>query len=178
MRWIHDVAFRLRALFAPGSVEREMDEEMAFHLEMEARKYMRQGMSEAEARRHALRSFGGVARQKEHAREAWGVTVVRDLIADGRHTWRQLRRNPGFAAATLVTLALSIGANTAIFSIADRTLLQRPSVRDPESLAAVYTTCRRGFTKCSSSYPDFIDYRDRTQSFADMAGYSSVPLNV
>jgi putative ABC transport system permease protein len=178
VRWIHDLAFRLRALFTPGSVERDMDDEMAFHLDMEAEKYIRQGMSETEARARALRSFGSVARQKEYAREAWGVTVVRDLIADGRHAWRQMRRNPGFAAATLLTLALSIGANTAIFSIADRTLLQRPSVRDPSSLAAVYTTCRRGFTKCSSSYPDFIDYRERTRSFADMAGYSSVPLNV
>jgi len=155
-----------------------MDEEMAFHLEMETRKHVRQGMSETDARRRALRNFGGVARQKERAREAWGVSVVRDLIADGRHTGRQLRRNPGFAAATLVTLALGIGANTAIFSIADRTLLSRPPVRDPGSLAAVYTTCRRGFTKCSSSYPDFIDYRDRTRSFTDMAAYSLVPLYV
>jgi predicted permease len=178
MRWIHDVAFRLRALLAPGSLEREMDEEMAFHLEMETRKYVRQGMSEADARRRALRNFGGVARQKERAREAWGVSVVRDLIADGRHTARQLRRNPGFAAATLVTLALGIGANTAIFSIANRTLLSRPPVRDPGNLAAIYTTCRRGFTKCSSSYPDFVDYRDRTRSFTDVAAYNSIPLYV
>lgn len=155
-----------------------MDEEMAFHLEMESRKYVRQGMSETDARRRALRNFGGVARQKERARDAWGVTVVRDLIADGRHTGRQLRRNPGFASATLVTLALGIGANSAIFSIADRTLLSRPPVRDPGSLAAIYTTCRRGFTKCSSSYPDFIDYRDQTLSFTDVAAYSSVPLYV
>jgi len=178
VRWIHDFAFRLRALLAPQSLEREMEEEMAFHLDMETRKYVRQGMSEAEARRRALRNFGSVPRQKERARQAWGVSPVRDLFVDGRHALRQLRRNPGFAGAALVTLALGIGANTAIFSIADRALLQRPPVRDPEALAAIYTTCRRGFAKCSSSYPDFVDYRDRTRSFVDMAGYSWVPLKV
>lgn len=178
MRWPHDVAFRLRALFAPGTLERRMDEEMAFHLEMETRKYVGQGLTESEARRRALRRFGSIVREKERAREAWGVTLVTDLIADARHSGRQLRRDPAFSAAIIVTLALGIGANTAVFSIADRVLLQRPPVRDPQQLTAVYTTCRRGFPKCSSSYPDFIDYRDRSQSFADMAGYSSVPLYV
>jgi predicted permease len=178
VRWLHDLAFRLRALLAPGSIERDMDEEMAFHLDMETQKHVRQGMSEAEARRRALRNFGGVARQKERAREAWGVSLVRDLVSDGCLTLRQLRRNPGFAAAALVTLALGIGANSAIFSVAQRALLESPPVREPESLVAVYTTCRRGFERCSSSYPDFIDYRERTRSLADLAGYSAVPLNV
>lgn len=178
MRWLHDAAFRLRALFAPGTLERRMDEEMAFHLEMETRKYVERGMTESEARRRALRSFGSIVREKERAREAWGVTLMTDLIADARHAGRQLRRNPAFSATVLVTLALGIGANTAVFSIADRALLRRPPVRDPHQLAAVYTTCRRGFTKCSSSYPDFVDYRDRSRSFEDMAGYSWVPLNV
>jgi len=175
---ISDLMFRLRALLFPRTLERDMDEEMAFHLDMETRKYVRQGMSEAAARRRALRRFGSVAREKERAREAWGISLATELLADGRYTLRQLRRNPGFAAAVLVTLALGIGANTAVFSIADRALLRRPPVREPERLAAVYTSCRRGFPKCSSSYPDFLDYRDRSRAFTDMAGYSSVPLIV
>ena len=175
---IHDLVFRLRALLFPGSLERDMDDEMAFHLDMETRKYVRQGMSEAAARRRALRHFGSIVREKERAREAWGVTFVTDLVADGRHTLRQLRRNPGFAGTILVTLALGIGANTAVFSIADRALLRRPPVHEPERLAAIYTTCRRGFPRCSSSYPDFVDYRDQSRSFSDVAGYSSVPLIV
>jgi len=178
MRWLNDVVFRLKALFAPGKMERELEEEMAFHLEMEARKHLREGMSEAEAARRARRDFGGVARQKERAREAWGITLARDLIADVRLVFRQFGRNPAFAVAALSTLALGIGANTAIFSIVDGALLRRPPVAEPDRLAAVYTTCRRGFPKCSSSYPDFEDYRQRSDAFGDLAGYSSVPLNV
>lgn len=178
MRRLNDFLFRLRALFAPGKMERELDEEMAFHVEMETRKNVRAGMSEEDARRQARRDFGGVTRQKERARESWGVTAARDLLADVRLVFRQFRRNPAFAAAALVTLALGIGANAAIFSIADQALLRRPPVAEPDRLAAVYTTCRRGSTRCSSSYPDYEDYRDLSRSFTHMAGYSSVPLNV
>jgi predicted permease len=178
MRRLNDFLFRLKALLAPGKMERELDEEMVFHLEMETRKNVRAGMSEEEARRKARRDFGGLARQKERARESWGVTLARDLVADTRLVFRQFRRNPGFAAAALVTLALGIGANAAIFSIADQALLRQPPVVEPDRLAAVYTTCRRGFERCSSSYPDYEDYRDFSRSFASMAGYSSVPLNV
>ncbi|MGD8867328.1 MAG: ABC transporter permease, partial [Gemmatimonadales bacterium] len=76
------------------------------------------------------------------------------------------------------TLALGIGANTAVFSITDQVLFRGPPVTEPDRLAAVYTTCRRGFSKCSSSYPDYEDYRDISHSFVDMAAYNSVPLNI
>lgn len=178
MRWIDDVRFRLKALWTQRGLEQEMNEEMSFHLDMETRKYEGEGMSPDAARARAVREYGGAPRQRERAREAWGISAVAELLVDARHALRQLRRNPGFAAAALVTLALGIGANTAIFSIADQALLQRPPVRESGQLAAVYTTCRRGFAKCSSSYPDFIDYRDRSRVFQDLAGYSSVPLNV
>jgi predicted permease len=178
MRWIHDLLFRLRALLVPRLMEQELDDEIRFHLEMEVEKLVGQGMGEDEARRLALNRFGAIGRQKDRARWSWGVGLARDLQADVRLVARQMRRHPGFAAGAALTLALGIGANTAIFSIADQVLLRRPAVDDPDRLAAIYTTCRRGSVRCSSSYPDFEDYRDLSRSFLDMAAYSPVPLNV
>ncbi len=100
------------------------------------------------------------------------------VLADLRYAVRTLLTNPGFTVAALATLALGIGANTAIFSLADAVLLRAPPVHDGHRLGVVYTTCRRGDLRCSSSYPDYEDYRDRSTAFADMAAYSSVPLNV
>lgn len=102
----------------------------------------------------------------------------RDLGRDVVFAFRQWRRSPGFFLAALVTLALGIGANTAIFSVADRTLLRPPPVREPDRLVMVYTTCRRGDPRCSSSYPDYLDYREGTSGLDDLAAYSWVPLNV
>jgi len=178
MRWIGDLAFRLRALFAPSAMERELDDEMRFHLDMETEKLVARGMTPDEAQRAALRSFGNVTRQKDQARAAWGLNLVSDTRADVRLALRQLKRSPGFAAAAIVTLALGLGANAAIFGVARGALLQSPEVVEPDRLAAVYTTCRRGFPKCSSSWPDLVDYRTRSRTLADLAAYSTVPLNV
>jgi predicted permease len=178
MRWMNDLLFRLRALLLPRRLERELDEEFRFHLAMEVEKLVGRGMSEQEARRIALRKFGSIRRQRDRARWAWGVGLARDLEADSRFVVRHLKRNPGFAAGAVLTLALGIGANTAIFSLADQVLLRRPAVDEPGRLAALHTTCRRGALRCSSSYPDFEDYRDLSRSFLDMAAYSPVPLNL
>lgn len=100
------------------------------------------------------------------------------LLQDIRYAGRVLLKTPMFTVAAVTTLALGIGANTAIFSVAREVLLRRPPVTEPERLAAVYTTCRRGFPRCSSSLPDYEDYRDRSSAFVDLAGYSWFPLNV
>jgi predicted permease len=178
MRWTGEFLFRMRALLTPRKLERELDDEIRFHLEKETEKLVDQGMSEVAARRQALRGFGAIRRQRDRARWSWGVGFFRDLQADVRLVGRQMRRNPTFTAGAILTLGLGIGANTAIFSIADQALLRRPAVSEPDRLAAVHTTCRRGALRCSSSYPDFEDYRDLSGSFVDMAAYSPVPLNV
>jgi predicted permease len=159
-------------------MERDMEDEVAFHIEMETAKHVRRGEAPAEARRLAERSFGGVGRQKEAAREAWGISLINDLIFDLRRGSRQLRRSPGFALAAIVTLALGIGATTAIFSFAWRVLGDHPPVDDPSSLVAMYTTCRRGQSQCSSSWPDFVDYRERTRTLAGVEAFSPIPLNL
>lgn len=100
------------------------------------------------------------------------------MLQDVRYALRTLAKNPGFSAAAVVTLALGIGANTAILSLADAVLLRAPPVYAPDRLATIFTTCRLGALRCSSSYPDYEDYRSRATGFADMAAYSWVPLNM
>ena len=101
-----------------------MDQEMAFHVESLTREYVRGGMSQAEAERAAHRRFGSVTRLKERGHDIRTVRVIEDVVRDARHAGRGLRRSPGFAIAVILTLALGIGGNTAIFSVVDQLLLR------------------------------------------------------
>ncbi len=103
---------------------------------------------------------------------------MRNLIDDISFALRTLAKHPTFAIIALLTLALGIGVTTAVTTIADATLLRAPEVEDPESLVALWTTCRRGFPKCSSSFLDFQDYRERSQSLDDIAGYAWRNVNL
>ena len=100
------------------------------------------------------------------------------LLQDIRYAIRSFIKNPGFASVVVVTLALGIGANTAIFTLVDAVLLRPLPVHEPGELADVWTSCRRGFLYCSSSYPDFLDYRDRNRSFADLAAFGGTELTL
>ena len=124
MRWLNNFWFRVRAMFGPGQMERDLDDEMVFHRRMEAEKLVAQGMSMTDAEREARRRFGSEARQKERARESWGVGLVSDLFADTAHTFRQFRRNPTFAGVSVVTLALGIGATVALFGVVQGLMLR------------------------------------------------------
>lgn len=124
MRWLTDLAFRLKALMTPSRMERELDDEMAFHIEMESRKLEERGMSPDAAAREALRRFGGAVRERERTREAWGIGVARDLQDDAFHALRQFRKHPGFAGIAVLTLALGIGAMTALFSVVQGLMLR------------------------------------------------------
>jgi len=140
MAGIETLLRRLRALLRRAELEREMDEELRTHVEMEREELSRHGLSAEEARRQALVAFGGVERTKEDAREARGFPWLEDLAQDVRYAVRGLARTPGFTAAVVVTLALAIGANATMFGIVDRLLLRGPEhVRDAGRVRRVYS---------------------------------------
>src|ERR1700676_5396247 len=129
---------RLIAFFTWDARDRDMDQEMAFHVESMTRDYVCSGMSEEEAARAARRRFGGALRLKEQGHDVLSGRLVEGVVRDVRHMGRGLRRSPGFAIAVVLTLALGIGGNTAIFSIVDQLLLRPLPSPDGEQLLTVY----------------------------------------
>ncbi|HEX6132363.1 MAG TPA: ADOP family duplicated permease [Longimicrobiales bacterium] len=123
---LSDLRYRLRALFRRDAMDRELDEELRFHLEHEIEKHVRAGVPRAEAERRARLEFGGVDQIKEDTREVRGVALLDGLLRDVRYAWRGMRARPGFAAAVVLTLGLGIGANAAMFGIIDRLLFRPP----------------------------------------------------
>lgn len=177
MRLLKRVIVRLRRWWNPDKLAAELDEELRFHIDMEARDLMRRGLPPPEARRRAERDFGSVERFKDEAREGGALPRFDTLWMDVRHTLRQLRLNPGFAAVAVLTLAIGLGANTAIFSVVNTVLLRSLPYDHPEALVAVkeYITARGAPApgeRWGASYLNFVDWRDwpgRAEIFADMA---------
>ena len=134
---LSDLLFRIRALFRRETVERELDEELRLHIEHAVEKQVRMGLPRAEAIRQARLSLGGVEQVKELCREARGVSLVETTLRDVRYSLRTMRRSPGFAAAAILSLALGIGANTAVFTLIDAVTLRPLPVGAPAELVAV-----------------------------------------
>lgn len=139
LRTIRDrVRRRARALLARETMERELDDELRFHLEMEIEYNVRRGLDPVEARRAALREFGGVNRIKEEAREARGVSAIEDLGRDVKLASRSLRRTPVYTLVALLTIALGVGVTTAVFSVVDGVLLRPLPYPRPERIVRLY----------------------------------------
>lgn len=161
---------QLRALFRKERAEREMEEEMAFHLRMETEKNVRAGMSPQEARRAARLAFGGVEAVKEEVREARWVRPLDVLASDVRYALRMLRSRPGFAAAAILTVALGVGGTTAVFSVVRGVLLQPLPYDAPERLVRLYQVdVEEPELDLYVTAPHFLDYRDRASAFESLA---------
>jgi putative ABC transport system permease protein len=138
MRWTRSLSQLLRSLFHKGAVEKETDEELRFHVERQIAQNVASGMSQDEARRGAMVEFGGIEQFKEDCRDARGVNRIESLLADLRYGFRTLRKSPGFTAVSVLTLALGIGANSAIFSMVNALLLHPYNFRNLDSLVRVW----------------------------------------
>ncbi|HWT02781.1 MAG TPA: ABC transporter permease [Pyrinomonadaceae bacterium] len=161
---------RLRALLFKRAAERELDAELRYHLERETEQNVAAGMTALEARRAALRGFGGVEQSREECRDARGVRVVEELWQDLRYGVRMLRKNPGFTLVAVFTLALGIGANTAIFSVVNAVLLRPLSFANPERLVTLWgKSTDTGADRIPLSYLNFTDYKNQAQSFEHVA---------
>ena len=163
---------RLRALLRRGELDGELEEELRYHLEREAELNVRGGMSREEARRAALKEFGGVEQARELCREARGVRMFQDLLQDLRYGARKLRKSPGFTLVAVMTLALGVGANTAVFSVVNAVLLRPLPFPDSERIVAFDgVNPSKGITDSNMSVPDFADWKEQSRSFEQLAGF-------
>jgi predicted permease len=163
---------RIQSVFRRGKLERELDDELRHHIELKTRDDIEAGVSPEEARYAAFRAFGGAEQKREACRDADRLRWVGDLIQDLRYGWRQLRRNPGFTAAAIITLALGIGANTAIFSAIETVLVHPYSFPDPARLVLVCSSNLRTHTYDQVSGPDYLDWKSQNDVFERIAAYS------
>jgi hypothetical protein len=138
--------------------ERELNEELQHHIELKTQENIDAGMPPGEARYAALQAFGGVEQKKEECRDADRLRWVEDMIQDVRYGLRQLRRNPAFATLAVLALALGLGANTGIFSLAEAVLFPPFPGSRPSRLATIYTSGIHRSGYASSSYPDYRYY--------------------
>ena len=169
---IHEAWYRLRSLIARNALEDGLAEEVRFHIDQQAAKNIRAGMAPGEARRQALLRFGGVERVKESTRDQYRAALFEDFFRDIRYGARALSRAPGFTAVATLTLALGIGANTAIFSVVNTVLLKPLSYRAPDRLALVWernTTI--GKDRDLVSPPNYFDWKARNEVFDELGAY-------
>src|SRR5438270_874302 len=164
---------RLRALVHRGAAERELDEELRFHLDMETEKNVRTGMNPSDARRRALRDFGGIEVTKEAHRDVRGRgRWLEELAADTRYALRTLRRAPVLATAAILTLALGVGANTTIFSAVNAVILQPLPFGQPERLVMLWEeNPEKGWHQQLVAPANALDWKDQVRAFRDVALY-------
>jgi len=168
---LRELLSRLRALFRRSALDEEFNNEVAAHMSLLAERFERQGMTANEARYAARRQFGGITQMREELRESRGFPLFETILQDARYISRQLRKSPVFTASAVLTLALGIGANTAIFSLVDQLILRLLPIKNPQQVVELvgeghYYGSNYGHNMLS--YPMYEDIRDRQPVFSLM----------
>ena len=173
MRIIRKALHRVRTLARPRRFERDLDEELSFHLEMQTRWHESQGLDRATAHALATQEFGGSIRFREAVLDTRGLTWAHDITRDIRFALRSYRRAPGFTAIAVLTLALGIGATTAAFSIIDAVLIRPLPYESPDRIVTLTGRDSSGRGIPTVSVPTFDDWRDQSRSFSAIALYAT-----
>src|SRR5216110_3350105 len=177
--WLYTIRLRLRSLFRWAQADQELDDELREHLERKTEEYVAQGMTQEEAHRRARLDLGGIEQTKEKCRDARRVNWIQDLTQDLRHALRRLRMAPAFTSATVLTLALGIGATTSIFTLVHAVMLKSLPVANPSELYRLGRESRCCYTGGYSqekefslvSYELYKYFRDNTKGLSELAAF-------
>ena len=167
--WMKVLGSQIRGWVSMRDVDKDFSEELGAHLELLTEEYIHGGMTPEEARRAARLKLGGVTQLRETNRELRGMPILETTLRDIRYAWRTLRKSPGFAIVCVLTLALGIGANTAIFNVVRATLLQSLPIREGNRLVVIWVNnLDHGWSRVGPTGQDYLDWREQNKSFEDM----------
>ena len=170
--WLFTIPLRLRSLFRRAQADQELDDELRDHLEQATEQYVAKGMAPGEAQRRARLDLGGIEQTKEHCRDTRRVNRVQDLMQDLHFGLRLLRKNPGFTSIAVLTLALAIGANTAIFSAVYAVLIKPLPFKNADRLVFILKkNVPRGWSRNPIAPAEILAWRNQT-AFEDFAAYT------
>jgi predicted permease len=179
MRWLQSISNWFRSLLRRNTVEQELGSELRFHIERQVEENIAGGMNSEDARRVAMREFGGVEQVKEECRDTRRANYLENLLNDVRYGLRMLRKSPSFTFFAVAVLALGIAANSAIFSIADAVLVRPLPYRDANRLVFIWEDASAyGFPKDTPAPGNFSDWKSRNQVFEDVAAISDGSFNL
>jgi hypothetical protein len=177
MKWT-DLALRFRGLLLRSRTESDLDEELQFHLELEARKHLAAGLDPSQAKLQAKIAFGGTEQVKEQCRDVRGTRLVENLFQDLRFGLRVLRKERGYALAAISALVVGIGSNVALFTLFAAVALKPLPVPDPTGLVSISRATSQAPRGGIFSFADYIYYRDHSTSFAAIAAETPAHLRL
>jgi putative ABC transport system permease protein len=178
MEWIMGLGRRLLMLVRRRQFDRDLEEEMRLHRELREQQHVEAGMTPDEAHYAALQRFGNVVLAKERSRQMWGWKWVEDLVQDIRYGLRMLAKNPGFTTVGVLTLALGIGANTAIFTLVDAVILEPLPYPQPDRLVALGGRANKPQNDLEFVHPgEFLEWRNHARSFESLVLTQNIPVN-
>ena len=171
MVWARRLWLRLQTLFRRERAEQRLEDELKFHLEQQIAENIAAGMNPQEARYAAMRTFGNPTFLKEETRDTWGWIWLEQIAQDLRYAARMLRKSPGVTATVVITEALGIGVNTAMFSLLNGWLLRPLPVPLADQITVLASEQKEG-SNANFSYSDFLDFQRGTNSFSSLFGYA------